>query len=88
MFPKIKQVVGKVKEHFEDYSTRPSPIGPMSPWDLDLNERREVDRKLKKSAKKDAKSAVDKAPGAGIDPSGSESLSGGKAQPADQQYKN
>jgi hypothetical protein len=87
MFPKIKQIAGKVAGKIEDYSTRGSSIGPSSPWDLDVHERREVDRKLKKSAKKDAKSAVDKAPGAGIDTSGSESLSGGKAQPADQQYK-
>jgi len=48
MFPKIKQLVGKVKEHFEDYSNRPSPIGPYSPWDLDVHEQAEVDRKIKK----------------------------------------
>lgn len=48
MFPKIKQVVGKVAKRIEDYSTRPSSIGPYSSWDLDANEQKELDRKIKK----------------------------------------
>jgi hypothetical protein len=60
MSSRIKNLVGKIANRFGDSSERQSMLSPISSWDMDPNEQKELTRTLNKTRPDNFQDSVDK----------------------------